>query len=250
MHYRYAIYFIPEKNSILYRLGSALLGYDIYAGKSVEKPSIALPSGISAQELVAGVQHYGLHATVVAPFFLNETSEKELVHSVNYFCQSNQPVIFPRVKVHLHQGFMAVCPAETENTEQTAYTPMQALAAKAVRFFYPLRKAPSDAEINSRLGAGLSTRQMEYLKRWNYPYVFEEYSFHITLTGMVNENDVPCLNTVLYNYLEEALAEPLIIDRLCICRQEVAKNHVEGEKHKGSFTVYKTFLLGSHDKRG
>jgi hypothetical protein len=33
------------------------------------------------------------------------------------------------------------------------------------------------------MAAGLTVRQAEHVKRWGYPYVIDEFRFHITLTG-------------------------------------------------------------------
>ena len=73
MQYRYAVYYVPEEHSPLYSAGSALLGYDALRGQNVPAPSLPLPRdlphNLSWDALVAEPMRYGLHATVVAPFF-------------------------------------------------------------------------------------------------------------------------------------------------------------------------------------
>jgi hypothetical protein len=40
-----------------------------------------------------------------------------------------------------------------------------------------------DAERNRRLAQPLTARQIGHLDRWGYPYVFEDFRFHMTLTA-------------------------------------------------------------------
>ena len=37
------------------------------------------------------------------------------------------------------------------------------------------------------MAAGLTSRQAEYVKKWGYPYVMDEFRFHITLTGHIKD---------------------------------------------------------------
>ena len=48
------------------------------------------------------------------------------------------------------------------------------------------RRCRADAaELASRRAPGLSDRQDRLLQRWGYPYVFDEFRFHMTLTGRI-----------------------------------------------------------------
>ena len=44
-------------------------------------------------------------------------------------------------------------------------------------------------ELKKRRGAGLSSRQELMLTTWGYPYVMEEFRFHLTLTGRLSDRD-------------------------------------------------------------
>ncbi len=243
MRYRYALYFVPGQGSLLHRLGSALLGYDIYSEQAVTHPDMVLPEGSSLDGLTTEPRRYGLHATVVAPFFPAKTNEANLLRAAAHFCQSAPPVPLPRIEVAAHRGFMALRPGRSTQDECAAYDALRALAADAVRFFFPLRLPPQPAETARRLAGKLSPRQAEYARDWGYPYIFEEYDFHITLSGPVQSACAQSLHKVLFHYFEEATAEPLHIDHLCVCRQPVHKTDGSDEKHTGFFSVLECFPL-------
>ena len=47
----------------------------------------------------------------------------------------------------------------------------------------PFARPPGAAELERRRKAGLSAAQEKMLLRWGYPYVLDEFRFHLTLTG-------------------------------------------------------------------
>jgi hypothetical protein len=215
----------------------------MYSGQTVSGPDLPLPEGLSIESLTVEPRRYGLHATVVAPFFPHDTNEANLLRAAAHFCRSASPVTVPRIQVVEHHGFMALCPAQDGRHEQQAYDRLRALAAEAVRFFFPLRTPPSPAELARRLEEKLSPRQTANVLEWGYPYVFDEYDFHITLTGFVRGEPVQTLRTILSRYFGEATAEPLKIDHLCLCRQPVSGTQGTNERPAALFIVLERFPL-------
>ena len=65
------------------------------------------------------------------------------------------------------------------------YPTLQDFAARVVKTFEPFRAALSDADIARRKPEGLTEAQRANLLRWGYPYVMDEFRFHMTLTGPV-----------------------------------------------------------------
>lgn len=63
---------------------------------------------------------------------------------------------------------------------------INALAAAAVRGLDDLRAAPGADELARRQAHALSPEQQAMLARWGYPYVFDTFTFHITLTGKLD----------------------------------------------------------------
>jgi putative phosphonate metabolism protein len=177
---RYAIYFVPPADSALYRFGAGFLGYDCYSGESLPHPQdIALaPSEWDA--LTREARKYGFHATLKAPFrLLPPFSEADLTAELERFAAI--PRTLPAVEpiVQSLAGFIAV-------VADAPIMDLNRLAADAVMAFDRFRRPPSLHEREQRLAAGLSERQTDNLDRWGYPYVFDDFRFHMTLTGRID----------------------------------------------------------------
>jgi hypothetical protein len=223
---RYAIYFTPEPGTALANLGSALLGRDSETGHAVTQPSFPGLSPERLRTLTADARLYGLHATLKAPFFLDQKmTERHLLLFAARFAEGRQAIILPKLELARIGSFFALVPSSKSREEQEAIQHINALAADAVSFFDPFRAAPSEQEIARRNPQKLSARQRALLVAWGYPYVFEEYRFHITLTGRLNENaQSDHMEKGLSSYLAAACSEPVTISSISICRQKICNN--------------------------
>jgi len=174
---RYAIYFVPPAGSALYRFGSTFLGYDCYAGDAI---GWAEEVGLDAREwaeLTREPRRYGFHATLKAPFRLRSgIGERDLTTELGRFAA------LPREPAVIEPGirslgrFIAVVPVVSSAA-------VDRLAADCVTAFDRFRRPLTPAERLRRLSTGLSERQIANLDQWGYPYVFDEFQFHLTLTG-------------------------------------------------------------------
>ena len=245
MQYRYAVYYVPEEHSPLYSAGSALLGYDALRGQNVPAPSLPLPRdlphNLSWDALVAEPMRYGLHATVVAPFFPLCDKEDALTDTLSLFCKRLAAVLTP-LRVVEHRGFLALMPDAATAAGRRAQTALRHMAGEATRVFAPLRRPAPEAELLRRAN-GLTGRQLSLLRTWGYPYLFEEYDFHITLTGPSTAS--PALCAVVAAYLADAIAQPQSVAHLCLCRQPVDACHEPGKPCTGRFRVLESFPLNS-----
>ena len=97
------------------------------------------------------------------------------------------------------------------------------------------RRPADDTETETRRAAGLSARQEELLREWGYPYVLDEFRFHMTLSGRQDPDEVPMVQAMLAQWIGPILAEPLIIERLAIM----------GEAKDGRFRLITWLPLGS-----
>jgi len=173
---RYAIYFTPSPLSPLARFGAGVIGYDPAAAADV--PHLHL-EGISARELAAATEaprKYGFHATLMAPFHLGEHTESRLLEGLDEFCSRLGPVRLGPLQVTMLGDFVALVP-------RAAGAPLEALAGRCVEFFDAFRAPLGVEDLARRSNGRLSPRQRAYLDRWGYPYVFEDFRFHMTLTG-------------------------------------------------------------------
>jgi hypothetical protein len=97
---------------------------------------------------------------------------------------------------------------------------LNALASDIVRHFEPFRAPLTAPDRERRLKSPLTERQTDYLDRFGYPYVHEEFRFHMTLSGPLHADD----RDVMLEFLSAACkAEvetmPLAINRIVLFRQ-------------------------------
>ena len=213
MEPRYAIYFIPGVDTPLYRFGAAVLGYDCYTGRD-----IAASAGVDAPTWAAIVREpraYGFHATLKPPFRMAEgLHESDLMEAASGFAESQSAVLGGDLTVRALGNFIALVPI-------SACPDIDRLGRACVRAFDRFR-APMTAEDRARrLATGLTLRQVEHLDRWGYPYVFDDFRFHMTLTGPLARPERERTLALLCEKFEQARgARALHIDRVVIARQD------------------------------
>ena len=64
------------------------------------------------------------------------------------------------------------------------------LAASTVSYFDKFRAPLSDIDIEKRRRRRLTPQQDALMLRWGYPYVMQEFKFHMTLTGPLAPNEI------------------------------------------------------------
>jgi len=208
---RYAIYYVSAPGSDLDRFGAHLLGYDAFSGDELPFPDGVTPDW---RDLTQDPRKYGFHATLKAPMVLAQgESEADLLAACEAFAAASRkiPVITP--VVDSISSFIAVVPAEPS-------TDLEQLAADCTRDFDSFR-APLTAQDRARRNpSALTPRQCEYLDRWGYPYVMEDFRFHMTLTGRLDaRRREPVLAMLRTRFSAIGLAT-LAVDRIAIFRQE------------------------------
>jgi putative phosphonate metabolism protein len=215
---RYALYFVPAAQSMLYLFGAALLGYDCYTGTEIRFPQALPVSEPTWRELTQEPRRYGFHATLKAPFHLADgADETELLDVFRTFCRSKVAAAAFTPVVSLIEGFVAIVPSASEPT-------VDRLGGACVTAFDRFR-APLDAHDRARrLAAALSDRQAQNLERWGYPYVFEDFRLHLTLTGRLSAER----QALVLPFLRERFAAvrgpgPVRIDAIALLRQDEAQ---------------------------
>lgn len=213
---RYAIYFSAGADNALSRFGAELLGYDAYTDDEVSFPQAALDVAPDWRNITADPRKYGFHGTLKAPMALAPgRTEAELKAACATFAEKARPMPVIRPVVDTISGFIAVIPAEPVDA-------LQQLAADCVRDFDSFRPALTAEDRARRKPEKLTERQRNYLDRWGYPYVMEEFRFHMTLTGRLDaERRGPILEMLRGRFATLDL-ETLAIDRIALFRQEDA----------------------------
>ena len=217
---RYAIYYAPAQGSFLDQFGAEMLGYDAWIGAALPFPADVIEQVPDWRELTQDPRKYGFHATLKAPMSLNGRKESELHGACADFARQPRPI--PRITpvVNSISGFIAVIPAGPS-------AELEQFAADCVRAFDPFR-APLTAEDRARRNpARLTPRQVEYLDRWGYPYVMDEFRFHMTLTGRLDETRREEVLAMLRERFARLKLTELAIDRIALFKQADAKARFE-----------------------
>ena len=210
---RYAIYFIPAADTPLWQFGCSAIGYDAVRGDAVALPGHPAYAHPDARSWLSEPARYGFHATLKAPFTLAEGCEEDdLRDAAAVFAAEQKAFTLPDLMVKSIGRFLALVPADPPPE-------LNVLAGDCVRAFERLRAPLSDADIRRRLESPLTARQIGYLNRWGYPYVFEDFRFHMTLSGAVDDAVPERLEEAL-KALYAPIAAPMLVDAITICRQD------------------------------
>jgi putative phosphonate metabolism protein len=212
---RFAIYFVPGADTALYKFGASVLGYDCYAGASIARMQAGEVAEADWATLTAEPRAYGFHATLKAPFRLrDEFAEADLLGEMQASATALSNIVTFEPAVELIGGFVAVVP-------RNSAPGLDRLAAQCVQSFDRFRAPMTTDEKARRTAAGLSAAQTENLERWGYPYVLDEFRFHMTLTGRI----APDRRTAVHAFLREAFGRacgfhPIALDRLVLAKQD------------------------------
>ncbi|HEY2248690.1 MAG TPA: DUF1045 domain-containing protein [Bradyrhizobium sp.] len=212
---RYAIYYAAPRGSALDHFGAEHLGYDARTGDD-----LSFPDGLPAdwRELTSDPRKYGFHATLKAPFALAPGgNEAALAAACADFARTLRaiPVIAP--VVNAISGFIAVVPAESSDG-------LTQLAADCVRAFDPFRAALTPEGRARRNPDALTQRQRDHLDRWGYPYVMEEFRFHMTLTGRLEGTRRRPVLDLLTERFHKTGVNSFAIDSIALFKQTEAQS--------------------------
>ena len=215
---RYAIYFATARGDTLDRFGANLLGYDAWTGEDLAFPSDVIGAEADWRELTEDPRKYGFHATLKAPIALAEgKTEAELLTACAAFAETPRriPVIAPVVDAI--SSFIAVIPKERSRE-------LEQLAADCVIAFDTFRPQLTAEDRARRNPERLTERQRDYLDRWGYPYVMEEFRFHMTLTGRIESPRRERVLSMLRDRFSVLGLESLAIDAIAVFRQDDARS--------------------------
>jgi len=227
---RYALYFAPDAATALWTLGCAWLGRDAETDKTLPIPKIPnIPEALIAR-ITRAPSRYGFHATLKAPFQLAEDcSENLLMKAVATFAKKQESFVIPKLCVKDLHGFLALRPAIMPPA-------LKALAANCVQQFDRFRAPLDDDALTKRLAGGLTDRQATLLQEWGYPYVLDEFRFHLTLTESLTEAESTALKPALTELFHRVIAVPVTVSALSLFVQQ---------SESEPFTVRARFRFGT-----
>jgi hypothetical protein len=205
---RYAVYVTP--GDALGDLGAAWLGWDIARGHNVPHPVV---DGIDAATLTGTSRKYGFHGTIKPPFVLAPgATADDLLAQAESLCSRLPPITLAGLDLAALGRFLALVPMGDA-------TGLADIAGTVVQTLDPLRAAPDAAELAQRRQAHLTPAQEANLLRWGYPYVLDQFRFHMTLTSKLPRAQVEPVRRAMMPLFAPHLARPFVIDSLTVVGQ-------------------------------
>ena len=208
---RYAIYFAPPPGALA-SLGARWLGWDAEAGRSASLPPGRdwPPLPRARRALTDRPRPYGFHGTLKPPFALAEDGSVLGLHAaLGALAPRLRRVRLDGLRVRELGDFVALAP-------EGGTASLDALAATLVEALDGFRAPPDAEEIARRRAPGLTERQEAMLRHWGYPYVMEEFRFHLTLTGPLAATERAETAAALRPLFEPLLERPFRIDEVCL----------------------------------
>lgn len=192
--HRYAVYFAPHPGTLAWLAGSHWLGRCAAQLQPMQQLDIRGVAREDLERLTAAPRRYGWHATLKAPFALAPGVEwLTLHHAVQTLAHSLRPFSMPPMQVQRIDDFLALVPM----AGHPAHSDINAAAAACVTQLQPLAAPSSERDLARRRAAGLTPRQDELLQQWGYPFVLDEFRFHMSLTGSLTGADADTVALVL-----------------------------------------------------
>lgn len=207
---RYALYFTPPPGHLLTLAGDRWLR----RGDSDLGLIMGMKAAKSHQLLIEEPRRYGFHATLKAPFRLNpRKSRSELILAIAEFSRLQRPCPVGPLRIARLGNTFALKPRSP--------TPFARSFASRVVSTFDRFRAPLDSwELKRRMQAPLDDVETTHLVTWGYPYVFERFDFHMTLTGAVDATEHDQVQRCLEAVFGPTLDDDFAIDAITLCEQE------------------------------
>jgi putative phosphonate metabolism protein len=210
MPQRFAIYYAPSTSDPLWDRSAAWLGRDA-ASNELFDGNVAGIDRTRLLNLTQSASRYGFHATLKPPMALAAGATiEDLQAAMSEFAAVAQPVELGRLRLASIDGFLALVPENEDNLV------LQDFAAHVVEGFEPFRAPLSPREFQARLAKGLTPRQEELLEAYGYPFVFDEFRFHMTLTDRLDDEDREELMSAAQTWFGPVLDAPVVLDRVVL----------------------------------
>lgn len=190
---RFALYYAPPRASQWWKAGCAWLGRDPESGETLVPPR---PAGLALplEVLTGAPRRYGWHGTLVPPFRLAAGVTPQTLVVATQAWAAGRARFEVEAEAATLGRFVALRAAD-----ETGAHALRELAADALRTLGHLRAAQTADELAKRLDAPLTPRQRAYVEAWGYPYVFDEFRFHMTLSDSLDDEAVRASLALAWN---------------------------------------------------
>lgn len=212
---RYAAYWAPPRDGALWRMAARWLGRDAATGETFAAADARHTA------ITADAARYGFHATLKAPIALADGfSETDVAAALADIARRFTPfATAPWVLADI-DGFLALVPDPSIEAGRPAN--FHALADACVLALEKLRRAPTEAEFARRRPGRLDPVARDHLVRFGYPWVFERFFAHLTLTCRLDRPERDAVATRLRRELATLPAAPFAVHEIALFVEEVS----------------------------
>lgn len=217
---RFAIYDAPVDDALA-RFGATWLGWDVRTGRAPVQAGVP-----GLDDITMTPRKYGFHGTLKPPFRLADGhTADELQAGVADLAGRCAPAQSGGLQLTTLGGFLALTPTGD-------LSGLERVASACVRDLDVFRAPASGAELERRRSTGLSARQEALMLKWGYPYVMEEFRFHLTLSGRLAQADRTAWMNTARTHMPP-LAECYDLGSIALC----------GERADGRFELIQRYAL-------
>lgn len=205
---RFAIYYAPSPTSELWERAANWLGRDCSNGELFNGPVAGLDRD-RLLNLTQSPNRYGFHATLKPPMILVDgASEADLRAEITTFAAEHEPFDLGQPRLAPLDGFLALLVDDNDH--------LQDFASHVVERFELFRAPMTAKDRAARASRQLSDRQLELLDAYGYPYVFDEFRFHMTLSDRLDPAAADEILQAATTWFAPVLGAPLLLDRLSL----------------------------------
>jgi hypothetical protein len=217
---RFAIYDAPIDDALA-DFGAAWLGWDVRTGRVTRQADVPCLDDITMTP-----RKYGFHGTLKPPFRLADGHTlDELQARAADLAERCAPAQSGGLQLTTLGGFLALTPTGD-------LSGLERVASACVLDLDTFRAPATGAELARRRSAGLSLRQGALMLKWGYPYVMEEFRFHMTLSGRLAQADRTAWMNTARAHLPP-LADRYELGSIALC----------GERPDGRFELIQRYAL-------
>jgi len=203
---RYAVYYLPD--GAFGQVGAHWLGWDVHTGTAQTSRVLRSAAWIETP------QPYGFHSTIKAPFYLaNGIDHDVAIDSFHRFCEKTCTTPLGPLRVAKIDNFFALVP-------QAQSAALNALEELVVRDLDHLRAPVTAADLDRRRQKGLKQADEARFMKWGYTNIFEQFRFHITLTGKISHDEQTQVMDLINDQFSDFLDQNHMITRLSLVGQK------------------------------
>ncbi len=208
---RYAVYHVPPPDDPLGRRAAEWLGRDHWTGADYGHRPLGGFRTRDLERITAAPRRYGFHATLRSPFTpKTNIDQADLTARLRACAAQVTQINNLDLEIRRIGPFFALVP--------TKIVPeLDQLAAACVTDFDNMRRPIGAGEIMARARAANTPRRRALLARWGYPFVFDQFRYHMTLTGPVDDADADRLAPIVADWFDECLQAPRRIMTISLC---------------------------------